>query len=382
MPFTLLTPGRTVCGEGALETCAGALRSLGQKPLVVTGPTTVKREAFARLTAVLADSPYAVFSDIPGEPDDAMVEAGAQAYRQAGCDCIIAIGGGSALDCAKAIAVGTVLPGSVCAYAGQEINAPVPPFALIPTTSGTGSEATKYTVITDSKTNAKLLLKGDVLLPRLAIVDYTLTVSMPSRLSAYTGMDALTHAVEAYTSKRANPLSDPYAVDAVKRCFESLPIVCSDPNALKDRESMAIAAFEAGVCICNASVTLVHGMSRPIGAKFHVPHGLSNAMLLAPCLGFAAKNAPERFAGLARAVGFATDAQPDAEAAQALIDQLQSLSKVLQIPSPRAYGVAKDDFLDVAEQMAGEAIQSGSPANTLCPVTHEDVLALYQSLYK
>lgn len=381
MPFTLLTPKRSAVGEGALESCREALCALGKKPLLVTGPTTVKREAFQRLTAILDGVPYAVFSDIPSEPDDQMAAAGVEAYREAECDCIIGIGGGSALDCAKAIAVGAVLPGSVCAHAGREIEADLPPFALIPTTAGTGSEATKYTVITDRQTSAKLLLKGDALLPRLAIVDYTLTVSMPARLTAYTGMDALTHAVEAYTSKRANPLSDPYAVDAVKRCFESLPAVCRDPNALQDRESMAIAAFEAGVCICNASVTIVHGMSRPVGAKFHVPHGLSNAMLLAPCLNFAAKGAPERFARLSRAVGFASDAQSDADAAAALIGQLKTLSRVLEIPSPEAYGIAKEDFLKAAGQMAREALQSGSPANTLRSVSQDDMIAIYQSLY-
>ncbi len=381
MPFAFATPKRSVFGEGALESCRDDLSSLGHKPLIVTGPTTMKRDAFARLIAVLGDNPCAVFSAIPSEPDDQMVAAGVKAYLEAECDCLIAIGGGSALDCAKAIAVGVVLPGSVCAYAGQEIAADVPPFALIPTTSGTGSEATKYTVITDSATNAKLLLKGDVLLPQLAIVDYTLTMSMPPKLTAYTGMDALTHAVESFTSKRANPLSDPYAIDAVKRCFESLPVVYHDGSSAADRESMAIAAYEAGVCICNASVTIVHGMSRPIGAKFHVPHGLSNAMLLAPCLAFAAQRAPERFAKLSRAVGFANGQSSDAEAAKALIDQLKLLSKVLEIPTPRAYGIAKDDFLKVAGQMAAEAIQSGSPSNTLCPVTQEDVLTIYQSLY-
>ena len=381
MPFTLMTPGRSVFGEGVLESCKDALLALGGKPLLVTGPNTVKRDAFRRLTALLDGVPYAVFSDIPSEPDDRMVAAGAALYQSENCDCIIGIGGGSALDCAKGIAVSAVLPGSVCGHAGKEIAAEVPPFALIPTTAGTGSEATRYTVITDAETNAKLLLKGDALLPKLAIVDPTLTVSMPAKLTAYTGMDALTHAVEAYTSKRANPLSDPLAVDAVKRCFESLPTATHDGSALADRESMAIAAYEAGVCICNASVTIVHGMSRPIGAKFHVPHGLSNAMLLAPCLAFAAKGAPERFAKLARAIGFAKASHSDADAAQILITQLQALTKVLDIPSPEAYGIPKDEFFARADQMATEAIQSGSPSNTLCPVSHEDVVALYQSLY-
>ena len=381
MPLNFLTPKRTVFGTGALESCADDLRSLGKKALIVSGKTTVKRAAFAQLMQVLSGKETAVFSDIPSEPDDQMVAAGKLSYSKANCDCIIAIGGGSALDCAKAIAVSTVLPGNICQYAGQEINAEVPPFALIPTTSGTGSESTRYTVITDAKTNAKLLLKGDALLPKLAIVDPAFTLSMPAKLTAYTGMDALTHAVEAYTSKHANPLSDPFAIDAVKRCFESLPAAYQNGSDAKARESMAIAAYEAGVCICNASVTIVHGMSRPIGAKFHVPHGLSNAMLLAPCLAFAAKNAPERFAQLSRAVGFAQKDEPDTKAAQALIDRLKALSETLQIPSPLAYGIPKDVFYADAEQMAAEAIQSGSPANTLCPVTHENIVRLYQSLY-
>jgi len=381
MPYSLLTPGQTVFGADALESCREALCSFGKKPLIVTSSGMDKMPAFTKLTAMLGDTPHAVFTDIPAEPDDAMVLAGTAAYRQAGCDCVIGIGGGSALDSAKAIAASSVLPNDICSYAGQEIVADVPPLALIPTTAGTGSEATKFIVITQSGTNAKLLLKGDVLLPKLAIVDYTLTASMPAKLTAYTGMDTLTHAVEAYTSKKANPLCDPYAIDAVKRCFESLPTAYHDGGSLKDRESMALAAFEAGVCICNASVTIVHGMSRPIGAKFHVPHGLSNAMLLAPCLAFAAEGAPERFARLSRAVGFATDAQPDAEAAQALIDKLKQISKVLEIPTPGEYGIAKEDFLGMAGQMAAEALQSGSPANTLRPVTSADIVSIYQSLY-
>lgn len=381
MSFSLLTPKRTVFGEGALESCREALCSLGKKPLIVTGYGMDKMPAFQKLTDVLAGMPYALFSDIPAEPDDTMVAAGMQTYLQAACDCVIGIGGGSALDSAKAIAAGVVLPDGVCAYTCKEIEADVPPLALIPTTAGTGSEATKFIVITDSKSSEKLLLKGDALLPKLAIVDYTMSMSMPAKLTAYTGMDTLTHAVEAYTSKRANPLCDPYAVDAVKRCFESLPVVYHDGSAAKDRKSMSIAAFEAGVCICNASVTLVHGMSRPIGAKFHVPHGLSNAMLLAPCLAFAAEGAPERFAALSRAVGFASGSDSNQAAANALIEQLKRISKVLEIPSPGEYGIAREDFLAAAQQMAVEALQSGSPANTRSSVSQYDIVTLYQSLY-
>lgn len=383
MPYPFLTPGKVVMGEGALKAAAADLQLLGKKALIVTGNIVKKGAAFSSLVDMLDDLGihYEVFSDIPGEPDDTMVSAGLKVYEASGCDCLIGIGGGSPLDCAKAIAANVALPGNICDYAGKEINAALPPFALIPTTAGTGSEATKFTVITHSEKGAKLLLKGDKLLPALAVVDYTYTLSAPPSLTAATGMDALTHAVEAYTSKKATPLTAPYAIDATKRILASLPTAYQDGTNTEARESMTIAAFEAGVCISNASVTLVHGMSRPIGAHFHVPHGLSNAMLLAPCLAFAAQGAPERFASLARAVGAASEESSDVDAAQALIHRLAELTQALQIPTLEAYGISKDAFQGLMDTMAEEALQSGSPANTLREVTKADVLTMYQSLY-
>jgi alcohol dehydrogenase class IV len=383
MPCTFLTPRRTVLGEGALAAAEKELLALGRKPLIVTGNVVKKGAAFQSLTALLVrvGADYAVFSDIPGEPDDAMVAAGASAYRAAGCDSVIGVGGGSPLDTAKAIAASLVLPGGICEYAGKEIVAELPPLCLIPTTAGTGSEATQFTVITDAACGAKLLLKGDALLPKLALVDPTFSFSAPPGLTAATGMDALTHAVEAYVSRRATPLTDPYAVDAVKRIFQSLPAACRNGGDAAVRTSMAIAAYEAGVCINNSSVTLVHGMSRPIGAKFHVAHGLSNAMLLAPCLAFAAEKAPERFARLARAAGFATAGNGDSHAASALIDRLAEITRALDIPTPGEYGIAETAFRAQIPRMAKEALQSGSPQNSPCEVTEADVIALYEQLY-
>lgn len=383
MPYTLLTPKRTLFGEGALEAAASALAALGNKALIVTGRIVQKGEAFARLTDLLdrAGIAYAVFADLPTEPDDAMVAAGAAQYLAQGCDHLIGLGGGTPLDCAKAIAIQVTLPGSVCIHAGKEIQAKLPPFALIPTTAGTGSEATKYTVITDHVGGAKLLLKGDVLLPDLAVVDYTFTLSAPPSLTAATGMDALTHAVEAYTSKRANPLGDPYVADATRRILNSLPAAYQNPGDRIARESMAIAAFEAGVGISNASVTIVHGMSRPIGAHFHVPHGLSNAMLLTPCLRFAAAEKPERFARLAREIQLAPVDAPDASAADALIDRLSEITRQLEIPTLAAYGISETAFRQAIPTMAKEALQSGSPGNTLCDVTEADMIALYGNLW-
>lgn len=383
MPYTLLTPKRSVFGQGALEAAEKDFAALGTKALIVTGNIVKQGEAFARLTALLTklNIGYAVFSDIPAEPDDAMVANGVAAYAAQGCDHLIGLGGGSPLDCAKAIAIGVCAPGSVCAHAGKEITLPVPPFALIPATAGTGSEATRFTVITDHVGGAKLLLRGDVLLPVLAVVDYTFTLSAPPQLTAATGMDALTHAVEAYTSKKATPLSDPFVVDATRRIFESLPTAYLRGSDHAARESMAIAAYEAGVGISNASVTLVHGMSRPIGAHFHVPHGLSNAMLIAPCLRFAAAAKPERFASLARLTGLAPQGADERSAADTLIDALAAITRVLEIPTLAAYGVPEAAFRELIPRMAKEALQSGSPGNTLREVAEADIIALYENLY-
>ena len=383
MPYSIKFPGHTFFGEGALEAAGDSLLKLGKKALIVTGKIVQKGAAFRRLTALLSEKGInsAVFSEIPGEPDDLMIDAGAEAFLENGCDFIIGLGGGSPLDSAKAIAAKVVLPGGICNHAGREIEGDFAPLVLIPTTAGTGSEATKYTIITESKEGAKLLLKGNVLLPKIAIVDYTFTLSAPPSLTAATGMDALTHAVEAFTSKKATPLTDPYAVDATRRILKSLPAAYQNGSNREAREEMAIAAYEAGVCISNASVTLVHGMSRPIGAKFHVPHGLSNAMLLTPCLAFAANGCPEKFARLARETDSADAGASDGEAALAFVEALDRLTKALDIPTLAGYGIPEAEFRKMIPQMAKEALQSGSPSNTIREVGEADVIAIYESLY-
>jgi alcohol dehydrogenase class IV len=383
MAYALKLPGRSTLGEGALAAAEANLAALGKKALIVTGNIVKKSEAFARLTAILDRNSvgWAVFSDIPGEPDDRMIDAGAAAFSEFGCDFLIGLGGGSPLDSAKAVAVRTALPGGVTSHAGREIIGDFPKLALIPTTAGTGSEATKFTVITDSGKGAKLLLKGDGLLPDLAVVDPALTLSAPPALTAATGMDALTHAAEAFTSKKATPLTDPYALDAIRRILSSLPRAYRDGGDIEARSSMAVAAYEAGVCISNASVTIVHGMSRPIGAKFHVPHGLSNAMLLAPCLRFAAAGCPERFATLARGVGVSPEGADDDTASRALIAAFARLTEALDVPTLSGYGIPEADFRAAIPQMAREAFESGSPGNTLRDVTEEDIVRLYETLY-
>jgi alcohol dehydrogenase class IV len=377
-------PGRTVMGPGALEASETAVRTLGKKAFVVTGKIVTKSGLLKRLTDLLDQWGIAweVYNDITGEPTVEMIENGVNAYKKAACDFIAAIGGGSPLDSAKAIAAMTVLDGKTSDYMGKEIAGSFPPMVLIPTTAGTGSEATKFTIITDTATDVKMLLKGDALLPEVAVIDSSLTVTSPPDITAATGMDALTHAVESYTSRKANPLTDIYALDAIKRIFAYLPLAYKDGNDGKAREELAIAAYEAGVCISNASVTIVHGMSRPIGALFHVPHGISNAMLIKDCLEYVLDGCYERFAEIARAIGAADIGTDNRVAACAFITALGSLCRKLEIPTLIEYGIDRTEFERQTVKMAKDAMKSGSPSNTVKEISENDILLIYERLWK
>lgn len=268
MSFNFTCAPRTIFGEGALETAAPYIADFGKKALIVTGKIITKTGLAAKVQDVLSVRGISsvIFNDLPGEPDDKMIDAALSVFKSEKCDFIIGLGGGTPLDTAKAVAAIAVLPGKLSDFAGKEMSGDFAPLVLIPTTAGTGSEATKFFVYTDTATDAKLLMKGDALLPKLAVIDWTYTISSPVSITVATGMDALTHAVEAYTSKKSNPVTDIYCLDAIKQIFKYLPLAAKDGNDKTAREQMALAAYEAGVCINNSSVTLVHGMSRPIGA--------------------------------------------------------------------------------------------------------------------
>lgn len=383
MASKFIMPKQIISGEHALQQSKEVIRTLGTKALVVSGKV-MNRIGNVRIVTNLLDEigiGWTVYDDITGEPDDVMIDGGVEAYKANGCDFLIAIGGGSPMDSMKAIGTLITNPGKIADYMGKEITNPLPPMVAIPTTAGTGSEATQFTIITDTKTSIKMLLKGTVLIPDVAIVDASFTVSSPKSVTNATGLDALTHAVEGYTSKKASPLTDVYAVDAVKRIFQYLPRAYENGEDMEAREEMILAALEAGVVINNSSVTLVHGMSRPIGANFHVPHGLSNAMLLKVCLTFALDGTYERFADLGRAIGAATEKDNDETAAKAFLEAIIQLCETLEVPTLAEYGVDKEAFFEVMDKMAEDAIASGSPGNTRKTTTKEDVLRMYKELW-
>lgn len=376
-------PNHTVVGTNVLGEAAPLLKKMGNKAFIVTGRHVAVSDMMKQLTALLDENGIdcVIFDGITGEPTDTMIENGVEMLKSSGCDFIIGIGGGSPLDSAKAIAAMAVNEGSIADYNGKEITGEILPLAAIPTTAGTGSEATKFTVITNSEKGIKMLLKGDVLVPKLAIVDSSFTVGAPKSVTSATGLDALTHAVEAYTSRKAFSMTDTLAVSAVKRIMKYLPIAYKEPDNSLAREQMSIAALEAGICINNSSVTIVHGMSRPIGALFHVPHGMSNAMLLKECLSFAVSGAYEKFANLGRETGVASDSDSDETAAEKFIDSLQSICDVCEIPTLEQYGIDRDEYYSKISKMATDAVASGSPANTVKEVTVDDCIEIYKKLY-
>ncbi|SFQ21583.1 Alcohol dehydrogenase, class IV, partial [Oscillibacter sp. PC13] len=357
---------------------------MGKKALIVTDSMMVELGNCAKVEKVLADAGihYTVFDRIGGEPTDLMVRDGLGQYKAEGCDFLIALGGGSPLDTMKSIGVLEADGGDdITVYMGKEITVPVPPMVAIPTTAGTGSEATQFSIINDTKNNIKMLLKGKVMLPDLAIVDPQFTMTAPPRVTVNTGLDALCHAVEAYTSRKAQTMSDVFAVSAVKRIFKSLPVAFDDGKNEDARIEMSIAALEAGIAFNNASVTLIHGMSRPIGALFHIAHGMSNAILMNVCLRFAVSGAYDRFGQLGREIGVATAQDDDKTAAEKFLDALDALTAELQAPTLASAGVNRDEFFACIDKMAHDAMDSGSPQNTMRDMTEEDVKELYKQLW-
>ncbi len=272
--------------------------------------------------------------------------------------------------------------GSITGYMGLD-KVPVAgvPLVAVPTTAGTGSEVSMYTIITDTATSVKMLIGSPHVMPRVAIADPLMTVTMPRGLTAATGVDALCHAIEAYASVKAYPLSDIFALSAIELLSGNLRQAWSNGNNLEAREKVMLGALYAGVAFNNASVTLVHGMSRPIGAWFHVPHGVSNAVLLTAVMEFSLIGCPDRFARIAGAVGENTGGLTDLEAAQRGVLAVRRLIKDIQIPSMQELGVEKQKLEEVAGAMADAAIASGSPGNNPRQVTREEIIELYRIAY-
>ena len=383
MAKIFFVPNKILSGEGAINDIGKYLAGKGTKALLVTDKFMVQFGNAKKVTDALdaCGVNYVVYDGVNGEPTDEMVEKGVVLYKENNCDFLIGLGGGSPMDTAKAIGFMSVSNGNISDYMHKSIDAHVPYLVAVPTTAGTGSEATQFTIISDTKNNVKMLLSGPSILPQLAIIDPTFTLTAPAKVTVATGIDALCHSIEAYTSRKAQPLSDVFALSAIKRIHKNLPLCFADGKNVNARMQMSLAATEAGIAFNNSSVTIVHGMSRPIGALFHVAHGVSNAVLLVACMEFAIKENTGRFAEIARIMKVADENTNDDIAAQALVKELARFCKSLNVPTLTELGIKKEEFINQLEKMASDALDSGSPANTMRQPTKDDIIAIYKKLF-
>ena len=372
-------------GSGAFAETRDVLKILGLgNPLIVTDPYLRKRGLARMLSESLAALGRArTFSGTVPDPTVPAVDTGVEFLRNGEHDCVIGLGGGSSIDTAKAIAVLSVHGGKMRDYkAPHEQHEPGLPIIAIPTTAGTGSEATRYTIITDNETQEKMLCIGLAYLPIAALVDFELTLTKPMRLTADTGVDSLTHAIESYVSRRANAFSDSFALSAMRAIWLHLPSACFDTQNRAAREAMMLAATQAGIAFSNSSVALVHGMSRPIGAKFHVPHGTSNAMLLPTVTEFSIPGAVARYAECARVMGMLPAESKDDEAIGELVRNLHELNRKLKVPTPAEFGIERRAWEQSIPSMAQQALASGSPANNPRVPSESEVERLYREIWK
>ena len=380
------TPAAVIVGAGAVAQLGAQIQRLRcARVLIVADPFLVKSGLVSSLTQTLRDDALfvTVWDGVQPDPTDVNVRAVVAELAEHACDVIVVVGGGSALDTAKAAAVLITNGEPLSAMEGAgKVRRPGLPVIAIPTTAGTGSEVTKVAVITDTERDVKMLLLDPHVLPTVALVDFTLTLSMPRALTAHVGIDTLTHGIEAYVSRRATPLSDPLALRCIQLSAENLEAACDDPANRAARANMMLAATLGGMAFTNSSVALVHAMSRPIGALFHVPHGLSNAVLLPTVVRYSLAGAPERYADVARAMGCATASDSTASAGAKLLGRLEALNDNLNVPRLRdCVGVPRDPFYSALTRMAGDALGSGSASHNPIVPDVEQIEALYREAY-
>ena len=385
MSAKIVLPRVLQIGAGASSEVGPILKSLGlNNPLIVTDKVMVLLGYIESLQKSLVESEINadVFDDTVPEPTVASIQAGVKQVRNGNYDCVIALGGGSPIDSAKAISILGKYGGEMRDYKFPRIvDEPGLPLIAIPTTAGTGSEVTRVTIISDEITDEKMMCLGIGFMPTVALVDYELSISVPARTTADTGIDAMTHAIEAYVSKKASAYTDIQAIAAMKLIGPNLRKVYHNGGDRDAREQMMLGSTLAGAAFSNASVALVHGMSRPIGAAYHVPHGLSNAMLLPAVTEFSIPAAAERYADCARAIGVANESDNTEVANNKLMAELYALNKELQVPSPEEFGIEREHFFNNMQTMAEQALASGSPANNPRAPNAEEIIELYKKLW-
>ncbi len=379
-------PRRVVIGSGSSAQVGEECQKLGvEKSLIVTDQVLVKLGILEGIKKALEQNKvqFAIYDGVATEPTTDYVEEGIRIYKENKCDFVLAVGGGSPIDTAKSISIMVTNPGSLQNYMGLgKVPKKGAPVVAIPTTAGTGSEVSVFTVITNTKTDVKMLIGSPFAMPEVAIVDPLLTISCPRGLTAAVGIDALTHAIEAYVSLKAQPMSDIFCLSAIELISGNLRQAWANGSNVEAREKTMLGALQAGMAFSNSSVALVHGMSRPIGAYFHVPHGVSNATLLGVVMEFSLIGNPTRYAHIAEAMGEDINGLTDLAAAELGAKAVKRLIRDIKIPSLLELGLDRAKLDKLAPKMTEAAIASGSPGNNPRQATKEEVIELYKLAYQ
>jgi alcohol dehydrogenase len=372
-----------VYGAGALELAGRHAMNLGAtKVLLVTDPGVQAAGWASKVQACLEDSAiaYATFDSVTPNPKDHEVMAGAEVYNEQGCDLIIAVGGGSPMDCAKGIGVVAGNANHILTYEGvDEVPKPGPPLIFIPTTAGTSADISQFAIITDTRRDVKITIVSKMVIPDISLVDPRTTVTMPPSLTAETGMDALCHSFEAFVSTASSPLTDMAALTAVQLVADNLVGAFRNPQNMVFRDNMMMASLMAGLAFSNASLGLVHAMAHSLGGAHDLPHGECNAILLELVVRYNYSVAGEKYDRLAKAMGLDIEALDASQRASRLAEQVAALRTELDITKHLVdMGVAQSDL----PRLAKFAHQDPCLATNPCEATPEDIETIFRKIYQ
>ena len=370
-------------GPGARKELPGVVQRLGfKKALVVTDKGLMKFGVAKMVLDVLDEAaiPYAIYDDVKPNPTVTNVKNGVEACKQAGADFIVAIGGGSSMDTAKGIGIVCNNPefADVVSLEGvADTKKKTVPIIALPTTAGTAAETTINYVIIDETKQKKMVCVDPNDIPCVAIIDAELMYSLPKSLTAATGMDAMTHAIEGLITKGAWELSDMFEIKAIEMIHRYLPLAVNEPTNPVGRDGMAVAQYVAGMAFSNVGLGVDHGMAHPLSALHDVPHGVACAMLLPTVMRFNAPAALPKYVDIAKAVGVYKEGMTQEEAADAACTEIENLSKLVGIPAHLSeLGITEKDIAALADQAIEDVCTPGNPR----PVTREDIVALYKKI--
>ncbi len=377
--YSYFMPTVNLMGAGAVAEVGKQAKILGgSKALVVTDKPLIRANIVKKVTDYLESSgvEFVIYDGVQPNPTVDNVHEGVDIYKKENCDIIIAVGGGSPIDCAKGIGLVITNGGSIKDYEGlDKSEKPMPPFIAVNTTAGTASEMTRFTIITDTDRHVKMAIVDWHVTPNVAINDPELMISMPVALTAATGMDALTHAIEAYVSTIATPVTDSAAIKAIELIGKYLRPAVANGENLEARDKMAYAEFLAGMAFNNASLGFVHAMAHQLGGFYDLPHGVCNAILLPHVERFNMIACPERFVDIAIALGENVEGLSTMEAADVALEAIQRLSQDIGIPSGlKELGVKEEDLPILAENAMKDACGLTNPRKA----TKEEIIQIFK----